>query len=156
MMDDDYSRREFLKKFAYLSSGALVLSVTTTACYGPMGAQQGYPMVSGIYFVNTDGSNGLLQNSQNVPLQTKFKIEFTDDMNFEAPASVFLTGPANTPVGCDNNVWETNRLLTVTPAQDLAPDTEYTLRVDDDAKDARGYNLWLTESATAVFKTVIG
>ncbi len=154
MMNDDYSRREFLKKFAYLSSGALMLSVTTTACYGPMGSQQEYPMVSGIYFLDAEGRNMLLQNIQNVPLQTKFTIEFTDDMNTATPASVSLTGPANTSVGCDNKVWETVRLLTVVPAENLAPDTEYTLRLGDDTKDARGYNLWLTESATAVFKTV--
>jgi len=154
MPDDNYSRRAFLKKFAYLSTGALALSATSMACYGPPPENQfQYPMVRGMSFLDSQLNPVSLRDNQNVPVQTKFLIEFTEDMNEAAPTTVYLTDSGNVAAPYDK-VWSSVRTLAVTPSADLKLDTGYTLSLGNDAQDARGYTIVLTENATATFKTI--
>ncbi len=158
MMDDNYSRRRFLKKFAYLASGAFCLSATTLACYGPPpGERPRFTMVSDIYFRDAGGINRQLRNNNNVPLDTIFTIEFTDDMNTSVPAAVFLNDPdANEVSGSYVKKWDTVRLLTLAPSPGfyLLSNMGYTLQVGEDVEDAGGNKILLSESATATFVTV--
>ncbi len=156
MNPHDYSRREFLIRFATLSSASLLLG-TPIACgeYGPGSVLVG-PMVSGMYFLDDQSRTMLLQKNpinQNIPLHTKFTIEFTDDMNTSAPATVFLADSSYVPV-IFVKTWDTPRTITVTPSSDLEPDKEYTLRMGDDAENVVGQKIYLTAGSTAVFKTV--
>ena len=144
-------------RFATLSSATFLLG-TPIACgeYGP-GSASIYPMVSGMYFLDDQSRTMLLQKNlinQNIPLQTKFTIEFTDDMNTSLPGTVFLTDSGEVAVSLVET-WETLRIITVTPSSDLAPNTEYTLRVAEDAEDVKGRKIYLTAGATAAFKTVV-
>ncbi len=154
MLKDDYSRREFLIKFARLSAGSLALSAVAMACYGT--GPYNYPavpMVSSMYFTDAQSNNVALYDNQDVPVHTKFIIEFTDDMNTSAPTTVFFTGPGDAPVEYNNKIWETAHILSLAPAADLSPDTSYTLSLGDDAEDTNSNKIVLTESATATFKT---
>ncbi len=162
----DFSRRDFLKAFAALSSASLLLSMQAgcgdppaTAAYGPAAlygpAPINGPRVNAIYFLDDRLCAVPLQDSQSVPLLAKFLVEFTDNMNASVLPAVYLTGPGEAPVAYDNKTWFTARILTLSPAQDLSPATEYTLRIGDDAEDLNGEKIYLTESATAAFRTVV-
>lgn len=155
MGDIDCSRREFLKKFAYLSGGALVLSATAVACYGPMGAQPedrlAAPVVAGIFFLDVQSQTTPLQNNQAVPVHTKFTIQFSKDMNPTVPVAVDCVDSNNNPVAF-NTAWDSIRIFGLTPLADLAHAMTYQLNVTD-AEDTMGFKIQITESASAAFKT---
>src|SRR5512147_1044932 len=122
MGDSDCSRREFLKKFAYLSGGALVLSATAMACYGPMGAYEdrlAAPVVAGVFFLDAQSQITPLQNNQAVPVQTKFTIEFSKDMNSSVPVAVDCVDSNNDPIAF-NHAWDSIRIFGLIPQADLA------------------------------------
>jgi hypothetical protein len=152
-MDDECSRRKFLKKFAYLSGGALMLSATTLACYGPPpGQTMQAPTVSAIKFLDASSTYILLKKNQTVPVHTRFTIEFSEDMNEKVAVTIHLTDAVNNVITLGTGVWDTVRIFGLSPSLELASTTSYELRVTD-AEDARGLKLHVTDSATADFKT---
>jgi hypothetical protein len=155
MNNIDCSRREFLRKFAYLSGGALMLSATTMACYGPMGVypedRLAAPVVAGIFFLDAQSHSTPLQNSQGVPIHAKFTIQFSKDMNSLVPVAVDCVDSSNNPVAFDK-AWDSIRIMGLTPTTDLAHAMTYQLNVTD-AEDTVGFKIQITESALATFKT---
>lgn len=154
MLKDDCSRREFLKKFAMVSGGALMLSATAMACYGPMPRDNALPSVIGMYFIDGQGQKVFLPGNQNVLIHTKFVIDFSTEMNTSAPATILFIDSNNNPVAY-SKAWDNNQSLSVTPSSDLAYNTGYTLTAED-AEDTRGNKLNSNATATASFKTAIG
>jgi Big-like domain-containing protein len=153
--DIDCSRREFLRKFAYLSGGALMLSATTMACYGPGGVYPddglAAPVVAGIFFLDPQSHTTPLQNNQDVPVHTKFTIEFSKDMNSSVPVAVDCTDSNNNPVAFDK-AWDSIRILGLTPSADLAHAVTYQINITD-AEDTMGFKIQITNNASATFKT---
>jgi Big-like domain-containing protein len=150
MMQDDCSRRVFLKKFALLSAGSLVLGATAMACYGAMPAPP-EAEVSGMFFLDAASNPVPLQNNQGVPVHTRFTIEFSAQMDTTAPAAVAFTDHNNAPVLFDNT-WDNDFTLGVAPASNLLFNTVYSLRVQD-ARSRRGTYLIQNGNETATFKT---
>jgi hypothetical protein len=152
MYNDDFSRREFLKKFAVLSGGALMLSATAMACYGPMPPQNSLPSVVGMYCYDAGLNKVELQGNQNVLVNTAFEIDFSKNMNTTAQTAIQFTDSNSVPVDIAQ-AWDDSRTLRVTPASDLSYDTEYTLSVED-AWDTAGNPLNGSRSA-ATFRSAI-
>ncbi len=151
MMQDDCSRRDFLKKFALLSAGTFVLGATTMACYGPMGPQpSSIATVSGMYFLDASSNLQLLRNSQEVPVDTTFKIHFFNQMNTTVDATVEFTDQNAVPFG---QAWDSDFILSVAPSSYLLNATEYRLIVLD-AESKTGEKINLAGDAEATFKTV--
>lgn len=159
MMNDDCSRRDFLKKFALLSAGTLMLSATSLACYGPPGGALYGPgavitlRVNGMFFVDAQSNHVSLYGNQSVPIHTQFLIEFSQTMDKSAPTTLSLTDSNNSPVA-DSKTWGNDYTVHVTPNSDLMHSADYTLRVGNDTVDINGNKLEITDTATAVFKTV--
>jgi hypothetical protein len=162
MTDDDYTRREFLKKFALLSAGT-VLSATFLACrpeavYGP--GPVAPCRVSGMHFVDAQSNQVPLNGNQSVPVHTQFLIEFSTTMSRSAPTTTTLTDSNSSPVA-HSKTWDNgvspypNHAIIVVPSSDLANNMEYTLRVGNDAYDTSGNRIEITDTATAVFRTAI-
>ncbi len=156
MLSDECSRRQFLKKFAMLSAASLSLSAVTLACYGPSPNTPSIsPQVSTMYFKDAQSNNVSLYGNQNVPVHTTFIIVFSTAMNTTGPSTVIFTDSNSNPVAFDK-VWDNNApsSLMVTPQADLSLDSVYTLKMGGDAVDTFGNTMTLTDSATAIFKTV--
>ena len=150
MKQDDCSRRAFLKKFAVLSAGTLVLGATTMACYGPGVAPVRASM--DMYFL--DGSLKLtpLRNNQNVPVHTTFTIYFFYQMNTAVAATLTFVDQNAVPVTFDQ-AWDSDRILSVVPTSDLSLNTGYTLNLLD-AEAKTGGKINFDGNADATFKTV--
>jgi hypothetical protein len=153
MMNDECSRRNFLKKFASLSGGALMLSATAMACYGPpsSGDYRVYPEVLSQTFLDAQSNPIALYDNQSVPINTQFLIEFNKDMKVSVPATAEFTDASNNAVTF-NISWYAVRLVALTPAAALIHDTVYYLRILD-AEDTFGLRLSATSRASANFKT---
>ena len=155
MAASDDSRREFLKKFAELSSASLLY----TACsdkvvYGPSPVVYGPPPVTvvNIYFRDAHNVSQVLAGRQDVPVHTAFEFQFSRAMDTSKLPTVSLSDSNNRDVAC-LRAWPASTSLLATPASDLEPNTPHTLRLGDDARDATGTLVQLTSSATASFKT---
>ena len=87
----DQNRREFLKKFAMVSGGALMLSATSMACYGPGPSRTAFPSVVGMAFLDGQSQKVPLQDSQNVPLSSRanrsLRTSSSDHSPWRAPSS---------------------------------------------------------------------
>ncbi len=152
MTQDIYSRRSFLKKFALLSAGSLALGATAMACYGPPRTERlTAPEVIGMYYLDAQTGNIPLQNNLSVPVNAKFLVLFSEQMNVNVPAVIVFTDHNN--VAVDNTkTWENGTMLSVSPVSNLQFSTQYTLQVAD-AESAQGFKLVSTSNATAVFTT---
>jgi len=162
MAASDDSRREFLLRFAALSSA----SVLYTACsdqvvygpspvvYGPVPLYGPVPVttVLGIDFRDTHNVSQALAGRQDVPVHTVFEFQFSRAMDTSRLPTVSLSDSSNRDVLC-LRAWPSSASLLATPAADLQPNTAHTLRLGDDARDATGSLVQLTSSATASFKT---
>ncbi len=151
MLNDNCSRREFLIKFAMVSGGALMLSATSLACYGPMPRENALPSVIGMYFIDGQSLKVLLQDNQNVPPHTTFVIDFSTSVNTSAPTTIVLVDTNNIPVAYDTT-WDDSVTLSVDPVSDLSFNSVFTLSIED-AEDTLGNRLNPYASATATFKT---
>ncbi len=91
--------------------------------------------------------------STNTPLETGVRVYFNTPMDAQATAAAFsLSGPGGAAVS-GNFTWEDNNAtLVFTPTQNLALDTNYVVRVTDQARAVNGGTL--QESREATFKTV--
>ncbi len=146
------SRRAFLKKFAVLSAGTLALGATAMACYGPPGAERlTAPEVSGMYYVDAQAGNIPLRNSPSVPVNAKFRVQFSEEMNAGVPPVIAFTDYNNVTVDTAL-AWENGTMLSVSPTSNLLFSTQYTLQVVD-AESARGFKLVSTVYASAAFTT---
>ncbi len=144
------SRRRFLKKFALLCGGSLMLSAVLTACI-----EDNYtalPSVIGIYFDDSAMQKVELRGNQNVPVHTQFTFVFSTDMDTGSPwTAVTFVDSASNPV--DKTIsWVDSRTLSVTPSADLSFNTDYVLTVED-ASDSADNPLNPYASASAAFRT---
>ncbi len=159
-----FSRREFLRTFALLSSSTLFAGLnsgcgTSTsgpvarAAYGPPPPSVSHPEVSSIYYLDSQSNHILLANNQNVPVQVSCMIEFIEDMNTAIQVSIAFTDstPAAVPF---TQSWPDARTLAVTPSSPLAAGTMYTLGIGDDAEDTYGNTLYPPGGISITFKTV--
>lgn len=166
----DYSRRAFLKKFAMLSSASMLMGIGigcsspngTAPVYGPVAVYGPQPVgsttVTGIYFVDSQSTQALLQGSQAVPVHTQFMINFSADVNMASVAdAITFVDSGNNAVAC-SKAWDTtnfqNRTINVIPASDLSHGTSYALGVGAGATDSNGSSISVTNDATADFKTI--
>lgn len=153
MMQDDCSRRVFLKKFAFISAGALMLSATAMACYGPMSPENApYPQVSDVQFMDALNHATSLQGVQTVPVHTVFLFVFTKNMNTAISPTIQFNDQSNVAV-VFSETWYDSLTLSITPNADLSSNTGYTIGVGNDAEDSQGNKIFLTAKATATFKT---
>ena len=151
-MQDDCSRRVFLRKFALLSAGSLMLGATAIACYGPgMGGPS--TTVIGMRFLDAASHSAPLQNSQNVPANAKFMIDFSITMNTALTAAVAFTDHNDVPVPFDK-AWDNDFTVSVVPSSNLLFNTQYRLRVLD-AENIKGEKLIPDANADATFRTVV-
>lgn len=150
MIDDTCSRREFLKKFAMLSGGALMLGASAIGC----GTYSALPSVVGIYFYDGGMHKVDLRRNQNVPVHTQFVFVFSTDMD-TAPIRTEITfvDSNSNPIAFTTG-WVDSRTLSVTPSADLSLNTDYILTVKD-AQDSAGNPLNEFASASAEFRTTI-
>ncbi len=154
MFEDNCSRRAFLKRFALVSAGTVAtLSAATLGCpgigvYGPAPAPSG-PMIKGIYFLDPQSQKIALDNSQSVPVNAAFVVDFNYLMS--NPTTVSLTDYQNYPVDFETK-WNDTFTLSVTPTSNLLFNTEYRLIVDAEQKSADP-NSTILANNTATFKT---
>jgi hypothetical protein len=168
MGGNEYSRREFLRTFAMLSSASFV--VLNSGCgssdpqdnrvlygpapvYGPPPINLTRPVVTEVYIVDSQSNKILIQNNQNVPVQAVFRIDFSKSMNTTAPATISFTDSAGNAVPITKS-WANDLTLVVTPISQLNINTTYTLSAGNDAEDTFGNKIALTADATVSFKTV--
>jgi Bacterial Ig-like domain len=162
----EYSRREFLRRFAMLSSASLIgLSFGCAdtredapvygpvVAYGPPPINLTRPAVTAIYFIDSQSSTILLQNNQNVPVQVICRIDFSKSMNTAVPVTISFDDSAGTVVPV-SQLWANDLTLVVTPISQLNINTTYTLSVGNDAEDTFGNKIVLTAAAAATFRTV--
>jgi hypothetical protein len=152
MTDDPCSRRTFLRKFAYISAGALTLSMTSMACYGPAPVNSYATTVLSLDYRDDQKRYYSLSGNQQVPVHLTILIGFNGAMDLRSPVTLTFIDSGNTAVQ-NSQTWQDNMTLIVTPAANLQNATDYTLRVED-ATDSRGAKIQITDTATAVFKTV--
>lgn len=162
MDGNEYSRREFLRRFAMLSSASLLglnfgcsdagpgAEYGPIALYGP--APVNNPMVSAIYFIDSQSNYIPLQNNQSVFILFACFIDFSKDMNTSAPTTMAFTDASGNAVPFTKS-WINPRTLEVTPITPLQFNTTYTLSVGNDAEDILGNKITLTADATATFIT---
>jgi hypothetical protein len=146
----------FLKKFALLSAGSLMLSATAIACYGPGSIENRpspSPTVSGMFFLDAAAHRALLQNSQNVPVNAKFAIEFSVQMNTALAATVVFADHNDVTVSF-NQAWDNDYTVSVTPSSNLLFDTQFRLRVLN-AESNQGKQLIQDGNADATFRTIV-
>jgi hypothetical protein len=164
----DYTRRAFLKRFAMLSSATMLMGMgigcgsnyepgnNFYVAYGP--PPTGATTVTGIYFIDSQSTQVLLQGAQAVPLHTQFIIDFSADMSMSSVAdAITFIDAANQPVVCSKE-WDTtnshNRTINVIPVSDLSHDASYSLSVGYNALDSSGLGLLSINDASAAFKTI--
>ncbi len=168
---NEYSRREFLKTFAMLSSASVIgLSFGCAepqdgalygpaalygpvALYGPPPVNLVHPEVTAIYFIDDQSTRILLQNNQNVPVQVVCRIDFSKSMNTTMPVTISFTDPAENAVPI-SQAWANDLTLIVTPTSQLLFNSAYALSVGNDAEDIYGNKITLTVDATVSFRTV--
>jgi len=161
-------RRDFLKQFALISIASLGTAVTgcssgddpvVVPLYGPEPVvlygppPNAGPEVENIYYLLPDGSEVVLDDSQDVDIDAEFNIYFTDPMQEASQDAVVLKDGEDQPVRL-NFRWDTEfTVLKVTPEASLQTAAMYTLLVDETAQDADGSPIQLTDYAQATFKT---
>jgi Big-like domain-containing protein len=158
MDGNEYSRREFLRRFAVLSSASLI--VLNSGCsepigqdmYGPPPANLVHPEVTAIYFTDSQSNKIFLQNNQSVPVQVVCRIDFSKSMNTAAPVTISFADSAGN-IAPISQSWANDLTLVITPISQLLFNTTYTLSVGNDAEDAFGNRIILTADATVTFKT---
>ncbi len=146
MINDACSRREFLKKFAMLSCGTLMLGATSIGCPGV--DVTALPSVIGVYFYDAAMQKVELRGNNNVPVHTRFEFVFSTDMN---GASITFVDSNSNPIAF-TQAWVDARTLSLTPSADLSLSTDYILTVEY-ANDSIGNPLNPYASASAAFKT---
>ena len=133
MPDDSCSRRDFLRKFAVVSTGTLVLGATTIACYGPPVAphSSSIPM----YYIDQTmaGTMVPLRGNQHVSMDAEFRIDLQDvvyftELNGFESFRVFFTKAAGESVKVRSS-WVDGLFVAVVPYERLAPATEYSLKL---------------------------
>jgi hypothetical protein len=154
-----YSRRDFLKTFAALSTAPL-LAASLQSCgseaypgalYGPGPAGV---TVGRMVFLDAQSNQVQLAGNQSVPVHTSFLIQFSGPMNAASVATaIVFTDSNNSPVAYGTSWDQYNVDVTITPSADLAHNTNYTLAVNDTATDSNGSRLTVNANSTAAFKT---
>jgi hypothetical protein len=160
----DYSRREFLRTFAALSSAPLLVNILgcgsdstsgggNYALYGPNPV--GVTVVRMI-FLDDQTNQVALSGNQSVPVHTSFLIQFSGPMNVATvAAAITFADSNNSPVAFGTSWDQYDVNLTITPTADLVPNVNYTLAVDDNATDSNGTRLTVNANASASFKTAV-
>lgn len=168
MNKKDYSRRDFLRTFAALSSAPLLVNMllgcgttsepTSRAVYGPVQAVYG-PSPVGVtvgrmVFLDAQSNQVTLAGNQSVPVHTSFVIQFSVPMNVTSVAAAITFTDANNSSVAFGTSWDQYDVnVTITPSADLALNTNYILSVNDTATDANNIRLTENANSSAAFKT---
>jgi Bacterial Ig-like domain len=167
----DYSRREFLRTFAALSTAPLLVNILgcgsdsgsgggNYALYGPSPVAYG-PNPVGVtvvrmIFLDDQTNQVALSGNQSVPVHTSFLIQFRGPMNVATVAAAITFADSNNSSVAFGTSWDQYDVnLTITPTADLVPNVNYTLAVDDNATDSNGTRLTVNANASASFKTAV-
>lgn len=129
-MDEPVTRRNFLRRFAALSSAAVLMRFTTGCgdhsqgggMYGPG------PVFSDIYYTDINGIKRIAEQSNNVPVNTKFDIAFTSTPIQNTLEVTFTT--ADGAAVPNSATWLDTGSLEVVPASLLNPNTNFSLLVE--------------------------
>ena len=160
-----FNRREFLKRFALLSSTPIV-TIGLSGCggggaeyspppapvYGPP-AYEISPEVEGMYIHDSQVGDGILDDATDVPIDASFEVEFTKQMDFDSINAIHLDYNDDSNQIAIEGSWLTPSIALIEPIAHLNPDGRYTLYVDETARDLDGNLIVLTEMSDAQFKT---
>lgn len=160
MDGNEYSRREFMRRFAMLTSLSLLIGLNNgcgfsdnSGLFTRLPDEAVPPVVNSIYFTDSQANRIALKNNVNVPVQIVFLIDFSKSMNTVAPITISFTDSAGNAVLFSKS-WANDLTLTITPLSQLLLGTTYTLSVGRDAQDIFGNRIVLTPDAGATFTTV--
>lgn len=162
MNDENFNRREFLKKFALLSSAPLMAysiygcdsGPSTGAVYGPPPPDDTAPEVYGIYLHDAQVGDRDLNEDTNVPVDVSFEVEFTERMDDTTINGIHLRCDDDDTDVSFEGVWITSLIVLITPVNNLTQGNRYTLFVDESAKDLAGNAINLTQMSSASFETI--
>ena len=166
--DKEFSRREFLVKFAMFSSVSLLVgcgssggqvaspAIISSPVYGPPTVP--LPTIGVLYFIDTNTNKVIpLQNDQSVPVLVAFRIDFNVSVNTSKPVIVNFSDSAGNSVAVVTS-WvdggASGWSLIMTPTSRLAFGTAYALSLAGDLEDVAGGKIQLTGKANATFATV--
>jgi Bacterial Ig-like domain len=160
MNSKEYSRSEFLRTFAVLSSAPLLASMLAGCgsseslppnLYGPGPVNV---TVGRMVFLDAQSNQVALSENQSVPVHTSILIQFSGPMNAASVvAAITFANTNNAPVAFGTNWDQYDVNATITPSADLAPGTNYTLAVSGSATDSNGRGLTVNANSSASFKT---
>lgn len=159
--DSRISRREFLKWFAVISltsAGGVGCACVPVVLYGPPPEPEygpppvENPVVTGMAYIEKDGSEKTLHGSTDVPTDAQFVIYFSDLMAEPSQNAVSLNEAVGDAAEFET-VWLQEDALKIVLTTELQPGTEYVLEIGAGAESVHGEPLQLTEMARAEFTT---
>ena len=140
-MEED--RREFLKKFALLSSVPILFSGCPNTVYGPPPNSENNDTETQIekniiYYIDREGNSISLYNKYDVPIDLTINVTFPNKMNRDAENNVYLMNDKDELVSCVKK-WEGDYILELKPIENsIDYDSSYTLTIDDSIQDREG------------------
>jgi len=144
-------RREFLKKFALLSSVPILFNGCPNAVYGPPPSSEDNDTIHAVYgpppiikkehiiYYRDIKDNLILLNSRkNIPLEPTIVIKFPNKMGSESKNSITLLDEKDELISC-NKKWKTEYILEIQPIEDsLKYDSNYSLIIDKTIQNKDG------------------
>jgi len=158
MLEDSCSRREFLRKFAVVSTGTLVLGTTAIACYGTIAPNAARSSTVPMFYLDPAMAGILvpLRDNQDVSMDAEFRIDLQDAVYFSnlsegVTGAIYFAKAAGEPVDFRQS-WVEGRYISVAPTMRLAPATAHILRLTQVTLGANK-GTQLIDNATANFRT---
>ena len=159
--DGGLNRRTFLKQFVFLSSVPLLVqslsgcpgSDSPVSMYGPPPNDYTSPEVEGMYIHEPQSGSGILDGKTDVPVDAGFEVEFTEQMDPSSLDSIHLRSDEDNLEIVSDTVWLTPRIAVITPVAPLKHAFQYTLFVEESARDTDGNAIDLTQGSSASFVT---
>jgi len=149
-MEED--RREFLKKFALLSSTSLMIVGCPNAVYGPPPTNEQKNII--IYYKDSNGNLVSLHQKENIPLNLTIVVKFPNKMSSETKNNIHLLDKKEELISC-NKKWKTEYILELQPIKNsIEYNSDYKLTINTAIQDKSGNLLTQNEYAfVAEFKT---
>lgn len=156
--DGELNRRTFLKQFALLSAAPLIVQglsgcLVPVAMYGPWPIDYTSPEVEGMYIHEPQSGSGILYGRTDVPVDAGFEVEFTEQMDPSSLDGIHLRSDEDNLEIVSDTAWLTPWIAIITPVAPLEHALQYTLFVEETARDADGNTIDLTRESSASFVT---